>query len=92
LQRRLIERLIGHGRIFEYDGHAIIPAPIFRGVIARLTHPHLHNPPHFHFFLQYRIVIFLEQLQKLIRMPPLGFVVILDDKWSVGSWARRLSL
>src|ERR1700758_2281696 len=37
LQRRLIERFIRHGGILEDNGHAVVPAPVFGGVIARLV-------------------------------------------------------
>src|ERR1700676_4057085 len=45
LQCRLIERLIGHGRILKNDGHTEIPAPIFGGVVARLIPAYLRDPP-----------------------------------------------
>src|ERR1700752_5370547 len=39
LQRGLVERLVGDGGILEDDGHAIVPAPVFGGVVARLVQP-----------------------------------------------------
>lgn len=39
------------GRVLVDDGHAIVPAAVFGGVIARLIHPNLEHPAHFHFLL-----------------------------------------
>src|SRR6202140_4813981 len=78
LQSIFLKRLIGHGGILEYDGYAVVPTPVFGSVIARLIHPYFDHAPHLDFFLEQGIVVLLEQPQELIRMSPLGFVVVLD--------------
>src|SRR3984893_17934652 len=60
LQSIFFEGLVGHGGILEHNGHAVIPAPIFSGVISRLVHPDLDHTPHLHLFLEQGIVVLLE--------------------------------
>src|ERR1700722_3042065 len=84
LQRGLIEWFISHGSILEDNGHAEIPAAVFSGVVPWLVHPNLGDAPHLGFFFQNRIVVLLEQLQKLVGMAPLRFVVVLDYEGPVG--------
>src|SRR5215472_9389348 len=76
----LVESFVGHGRVPEDNGHTIVPAPVFGGVVAGLVHPDFQHPSHLDFFPQQRIVVLLEQSQELVRMSPPGLVVILDDE------------
>src|SRR5438874_12734187 len=78
LQWVLVEGLIGHGRILEHDGYAIVPPSVFGGVIARLIHPDFEHAPHLDFFLEQRIMIFLEKLQELVGVSPFGFVIVIN--------------
>src|SRR6266478_4386458 len=84
LQRVFVERLIRGRRVLEHDGHAIVPAPVFSSVVARLVHPDLEHAAHFHLLLQQRVVVLLEQLQKLICISPLRLVIVFDHERLAG--------
>src|SRR5713101_3282185 len=84
LQRIFVERLIRNRRILEHDGHAIVPAPVFGRVVARLVHPDLEHAAHLHLLLQQRVVVLLEQLQKLVRISPLRLVIVFDHEGLAG--------
>src|SRR5580704_11027488 len=90
LERIFVEGLIGHGGIFEDDSYAIIPAPVFRGVVAGLVHPDLEQAAHLNFFIEQRVVIFLEELQEFIGVSPFCFVIVFDDKWLAGCGGSSL--
>src|ERR1039458_646540 len=88
LQRVFVERLIRGRCGLEHDGHALVPAPVFGRVIARLVHPDLEHAAHFHLLLEQRVVVLLEQLQKLVCMSPLGLVIVFDDERLAGFRCR----
>src|ERR1700739_611769 len=52
LQRGLVEWLVGDGGVLEDDGHAIVPAPVFGGVVARLVQPDFGDAAEFHLFFK----------------------------------------
>src|ERR1700720_2533915 len=87
-QRVFVEGFIRNSRVFEDYGHAIVPAPVFGRVIPGLIHPDLEHAAHFHLLLQQWIVVLLEQLEKLIRVPPLRLVIVFDHKGLAGLWGR----
>src|SRR5580704_134909 len=77
-ERRAVEIVIRNSRVLENDGHSKVPAPVFGRVITRRRHAYFQHPPQFHFLLQHRVMILLEQREELIRMSPLRFVVVLN--------------
>src|SRR4029077_11769035 len=88
LQRVFVERLIRNRRVLEHDGDAIIPASVFGRMVTRLVHPDLEHPAHLHLLLQQRIVVLLEELQKLVGMSPLGLVIVFDHEGLAGFGCR----
>src|SRR5260370_29895202 len=63
-------------------------------MVARLVHPDLEHAAHLHLLLQQRVVVLLEQLQKLVGMSPLRFVIVFDHErltrfGCVLSWQRH---
>src|SRR5215472_1052630 len=78
---RCLEVVVSDRRILEDDRDAIVPTPVFRGVVPRLSSVQLENSPQFHLLLQDRVVILLEEGYEFVRMAPFRLVVILNNEW-----------
>src|SRR5215471_9255164 len=63
---------------------AVGPAAVFGGVIARLVHPDLQHASHFHLLFEQRIVVLFEELEELVGVAPLRFVIVLDYEGLAG--------
>src|SRR5208337_1060611 len=84
LERVLVERLIGGGRVLEDNGDAVVPTAVFGCVVARLVHPDFEHPPYLDLLFQQWVVVLFKELEEFIGVAPLGFVVILDDERLAG--------
>src|SRR5262250_699738 len=78
---RGVEVVVGDCRVLEDDCYAVVPALILCRVVSRLRRVDFENSAQFHFFLQNRIVILLEEGNKFVRVAPFRFVVVLNDEW-----------
>ena len=79
-QRRGIEIVVSDFGVLENDGGAIVPAAVFGAVIAGSDREHFQDAAELHFFLEQRVVIFLEKRDEFVGVTPLCFVVVLDDE------------
>ena len=79
-ERGGIESVVSDFGVLEDDGGAIVPAAVFGGVIAGSDREYLQDAAELHFFLQQRVVIFLEERDKFVGVTPFCFVVVLDDE------------
>jgi hypothetical protein len=75
----LIDRGVGRLRVLEDDGDAVIPALLLGHVESGGVHAHRQDAALRHLGLQHRVVIFLEEFEELLLVPPVGFVVVLHD-------------
>src|SRR5258708_13439708 len=79
-QRRGIEIVMRHCRVFIDDRHAIIPASIFGRVINRHYGGDLQHTPKLHLFFQDGIMILSKERDELVRVAPFCFVVVLNHE------------
>ncbi len=82
----------GDGGIFESDGDAIVLAGVFGHVIRRRIDFDGEEVAGFDAFLQERVVVFEEKIQKFLLMTPLDFVVVLHGVGFVGGALGRSAL
>ena len=78
-ERDGIKVIVGDLGVLEDDGGAKVPAAVFGGMVPRDLSEDLEDAAHLDFLFQHGIVVFLEQGDKFVGVPPFDFVVVLDD-------------
>src|SRR6266705_4934729 len=77
-QRGAVEIVVGNRSVLEDDGHPVIPAAVFRRVIARRGHAYLQHAAQLDLFFQNRIMVFLEERQEFFGVTPFRLVVVFN--------------
>src|SRR6266480_1114002 len=91
-EHRAVKIVVGNGGILEGDGYSIIPSAVFGAVIPRNGHADPQHTPQLDLFGENRIMVFLEERQEFLGVPPLGLVVVLNHVWLIFSIGSRATL
>lgn len=78
--RLFAARVVSYSRVLEHNSHAVVPSPVFGGVIARAHRTDFQDASVLDLFLQNGKVILLEQAYELVGVTPFGLVVVIGNK------------